>query len=126
MAGAASAARSVPPATHNRRVRRIVVDQAVVNARALDEAVQAIHNGGVIAMPTDTLYGLGADPFRADAVARVFRVKRRSTDKALPLLAADAGQDVPIAAKLSAVASLFLWLSVIFWGRMLLFFGTTF
>jgi hypothetical protein len=40
--------------------------------------------------------------------------------------AVGAGQDVPIAAKLSAVASLFLWLSVIFWGRMLLFFSTTF
>ena len=109
MAGAVSAARSVPPATHNRRVRRIVVDQAVVNARALDEAVQAIHSGGVIAMPTDTLYGLGADPFRADAVARVFQVKRRSTDKALPLLAADAGQVVehlgalpPLAARLAS------------------------
>src|SRR6266566_5187154 len=69
-------------------VRRIVVDEATVNERALVEAVRAIRRGGVIAMPTDTLYGLGVDPFRADAVARVFHVKGRSAERALPLLAA--------------------------------------
>ncbi len=37
-----------------------------------------------------------------------------------------AGQDVPMAAKLSAVASLFLWFGVIFWGRMLSFLSDTF
>jgi L-threonylcarbamoyladenylate synthase len=74
------------------RVRRIVVDEASVNERALDEAVRAIRRGGLVAMPTDTLYGLGVDPFRADAVARVFDVKGRSAEKALPLLAADAAQ----------------------------------
>jgi hypothetical protein len=34
-------------------------------------------------------------------------------------------QDAPIAAKLSAVTSLFLWITVMFWGRMLTFFGNT-
>ena len=50
-------------------MRRIIVDQVDVNPRVLDEAVRMIRSGGVIAMPTDTLYGLGVDPFRADAVA---------------------------------------------------------
>ena len=36
-------------------------------------------------MPTDTLYGLAADPFNAPAVARVFAVKGRAADRALPL-----------------------------------------
>ena len=45
-----------------------------------------------VALPTDTLYGLAADPFRADAVARVFLVKGRMADRALPLIAADADQ----------------------------------
>jgi hypothetical protein len=35
------------------------------------------------------------------------------------------GQDAPIAAKLSAVTSLFLWIAVMFWGRMLTFFSNT-
>jgi L-threonylcarbamoyladenylate synthase len=91
------------------RVRRIVVDEASVNERALDEAVRAIRRGGLVAMPTDTLYGLGVDPFRADAVARVFDVKGRSAEKALPLLAADAAQVIehigtlpPLAARLAS------------------------
>jgi L-threonylcarbamoyladenylate synthase len=73
-------------------VRRIVVHPIDVTSGALDAAVRAIRNGGIVAMPTDTLYGLGADPFRADAVERLFQLKGRSADKALPLIAADAGQ----------------------------------
>jgi hypothetical protein len=38
----------------------------------------------------------------------------------------DAGQDVPMAAKLSAITSLFFWFGVIFWGRMLSFLRDTF
>jgi len=37
-----------------------------------------------------------------------------------------AGQDVPVAAKLSAISSLFLWFGVMFWGRMLPFFSNAF
>ena len=73
-------------------VRRIVVDAAGPSAGALEEAVRAIRRGGVIAMPTDTLYGLGVDPFQSDAVARIFAVKGRSAERALPLVAADADQ----------------------------------
>jgi hypothetical protein len=40
--------------------------------------------------------------------------------------AVGAGQDAPLAAKLSAVTSLFLWITVMFWGRMLTFFSNTF
>ena len=58
-------------------MRRIVVDAATVNEHVLDEAVRAIRRGGVIAMPTDTLYGLAVDPFRAEAVERLFAVKGR-------------------------------------------------
>ena len=84
--------RSVSPPTHNDRVRRIVVDQATVNEQVLDEAVRAVLRGGVIAIPTDTLYGLAVDPFRAEAVERVFVVKGRAAERALPLVAADVDQ----------------------------------
>jgi L-threonylcarbamoyladenylate synthase len=73
-------------------VRRIVVDEATANERTLDEAVRAIRRGGVIAMPTDTLYGLAVDPFRAEAVERVFAVKGRASERGLPLIAADLEQ----------------------------------
>ena len=51
-----------------------------------------LRQGGVVAFPTDTFYGLGADVFCVDAVTRVFRIKGRRADVALPVLLADASQ----------------------------------
>jgi L-threonylcarbamoyladenylate synthase len=69
-------------------VRRIVVNEANVDEQALEAAVDAIRRGGVVAMPTDTLYGLAVDPFCVEAVDRVFAVKGRAAERALPLVAA--------------------------------------
>ena len=52
----------------------------------IDEAAFVIKNGGVISFPTRYLYGLGADAFNADAVDRVFEIKRRPHDKPLLVL----------------------------------------
>ena len=46
--------------------------------------------GGVILFPTDTLYGLGADPASAAGIAAVYRLKGRDAGKPLPVLIADA------------------------------------
>ncbi|MGH9344586.1 MAG: L-threonylcarbamoyladenylate synthase, partial [Terriglobia bacterium] len=45
---------------------------------ALECATKLIASGKVVAFPTDTVYGLGADPFNLAAVSEVFRVKGRS------------------------------------------------
>ena len=58
----------------------------------LRRAADLILSGGVVAIPTETVYGLAADPFNADAVRRVFAVKGRGAEKALPLIAADVDQ----------------------------------
>jgi len=73
-------------------VRRVFVDPGSPQRDAIQEAAKWILSGGVVAMPTDTLYGLAADPFSADAVARVFEAKGRAAERALPLIAADAQQ----------------------------------
>ncbi len=73
-------------------MRRVFVDPDSPQRDAIQEAATWIVNGGVVAIPTDTLYGLAADPFCAVAVARVFVVKGRSAERALPLIAADAAQ----------------------------------
>lgn len=44
---------------------------------ALDLAAQIIKQGGLVAFPTETVYGLGADAFNAEAVAKIFKVKNR-------------------------------------------------
>src|SRR4029077_15432207 len=73
-------------------MRRVFVDPGAPQRDALQEAAKWIRNGGLVALPTDTLYGLAADPFRRDAGARVFAVKGRAGGNPLPLTAADADQ----------------------------------
>jgi L-threonylcarbamoyladenylate synthase len=73
-------------------MRRVFVDPESPQRDAIQEAAKWILNGGVVALPTDTLYGLAADPFSRAGVARVFAVKGRGADRALPLIAADAAQ----------------------------------
>lgn len=58
----------------------------------LDTAVRLLRAGGVIAYPTETVYGLGCDPFDEQAVARLLRIKQRPVDKGLILVAADLAQ----------------------------------
>jgi len=61
-------------------------------ASQIDKAVKVLKEGGIVAYPTDTVYGLGADIFNADAVAKVYEVKRRSRTLPLPVLIGEAEQ----------------------------------
>jgi L-threonylcarbamoyladenylate synthase len=60
-------------------------------------AVEVLRAGGVVAIPTDTLYGLAACAFDVDAVRRVFEIKGRDPGAALPLLLGDP-EDVSLCA----------------------------
>jgi L-threonylcarbamoyladenylate synthase len=73
-------------------VRRIGVSAARPDAGGLGEAATVIEAGGVVAFPTDTLYGLAVNPFHPAAVARVFAAKGRAAERALLLIAADVEQ----------------------------------
>ncbi len=59
---------------------------------ALEYAARLVLSGQVVAFPTDTFYGLGADPFNLAAITEIFRVKRRSADRPIPLLVASLDQ----------------------------------
>ena len=56
---------------------------------AVKEAASVIKSGGLVAFPTDTVYGLGADARNAEAVRRIYGVKGRKGDKPLAFLVAD-------------------------------------
>src|SRR6266542_2184147 len=58
----------------------------------IGKAADVLRSGGVVAFPTDTLYGLASDPRRDDAIERLFALKRRRPDAAVPLIAADLSQ----------------------------------
>jgi L-threonylcarbamoyladenylate synthase len=60
--------------------------------REIDEAVRVLRAGGLVAFPTETVYGLGADAMNRDAVSRVFEAKGRPHDHPLIVHLADAGQ----------------------------------
>ena len=62
---------------------------SIDHPRALDIAIEIIEDGGVIAFPTDTVYGIGVSAFNEYAVDKLFRVKGRSLQKAIPILIGD-------------------------------------
>lgn len=57
-----------------------------------DDAAAAMRAGGVVAYPTEGVWGLGCDPFDETAVLRLLALKQRSVDKGLILVAAEASQ----------------------------------
>ena len=57
--------------------------------KALTRALAILRGDGLVAFPTDTVYGLGALAFHAAAVKRIYAAKGRSLEKAIPVLIAD-------------------------------------
>jgi L-threonylcarbamoyladenylate synthase len=68
------------------KILRINFDQPDRSRKAVEETQSVLKAGGVIAFPTDTFYGLGADPFNPDALSKIFRIKQRPADKPLLVL----------------------------------------
>ncbi len=69
--------------------RRKAAEIAPFSPPAVSRAASLVRTGGLIVYPTDTVYGLGCDPFDEAAVARLTAVKRRP-DKPIPILCASA------------------------------------
>ncbi|MDP3062782.1 MAG: L-threonylcarbamoyladenylate synthase [Chloroflexota bacterium] len=72
--------------------------------REIEIALRALLRDGVVAYPTDTLYGLGANAFSLRAVQRVFEIKGRRADMALPLLLAEASDIERVAVDIPPLA----------------------
>jgi tRNA threonylcarbamoyl adenosine modification protein (Sua5/YciO/YrdC/YwlC family) len=71
---------------------------------AIEVAVKALAAGELVAIPTDTVYGLAADPFHTGAADRLFAAKRRPRDVELPVLVADVEQALALAIGVPASA----------------------
>jgi len=63
-----------------------------MNFWQLKQAVQCLKGGGVIAYPTEAVFGLGCDPLNPYAVTRLLQLKQRDIAKGLILIAADQAQ----------------------------------
>jgi L-threonylcarbamoyladenylate synthase len=84
----------------------------VESAGALERALIVLNAGGLVAFPTDTVYGLGAVAFDDEAIKSIYRAKERPFEKAIPVLLADAA-DLDLVA--SAVPNIARRLAQLFW-----------
>ncbi len=82
--------------------RVLRVDPEACTAAELGPAVDWLRAGGVVAMPTDTFYGLAVDIRSAFAVRQLFALKGRDARAALPLIAADLAHVVACGGRLDA------------------------
>jgi L-threonylcarbamoyladenylate synthase len=78
----------------------------------LAEALAVLRDGGVVAYPTDTVYGLAVDAMRPDAIARLYTVKGRPESKAFPVII---GALTQLAAVVAAVPARAERLMAAFW-----------
>jgi L-threonylcarbamoyladenylate synthase len=73
-------------------MQRFIVDPYDPDPAAIAQAADVVRAGGVVAYPTDTLYGLAIDPGSETAAARLFAVKERDPASAIPLVASSVEQ----------------------------------
>lgn len=72
--------------------------------KQIEKGVDILRKGGIIAYPTDTVYGLGAGIYLESGIKKVYQAKQRSAGTALPVLLADASQLHEVAKDLSPEA----------------------
>jgi L-threonylcarbamoyladenylate synthase len=77
---------------------------APLPANAVLEAVRALGQGQPVGIPTDTIYGLAVDPFRAGATDRIFAAKRRPREVSLPVLVSGVDQALSLSTAVPALA----------------------
>jgi len=83
------------------RTRVRTVDPETPDVRAIAAAAAVVEAGGLVAFPTESFYGLGADALDSDAVARVFEAKGRPEHKALLVLVDSIDMAMGLAARIS-------------------------
>jgi len=73
------------PLAEEPRVVRVTDDESLWDG-LLEVGGEIVARGGLVVVPTDTVYGIGCDPFNASAVDTLFRAKGRGRDLPLPVL----------------------------------------
>ena len=65
----------------------LVIMKVNCHDEGIKKADEIIENGGVVIFPTDTVYGIGCNPYNANAVKKIYEIKSREKIKSLPVLA---------------------------------------
>ena len=93
-------------------VEVLKISSAAPERQIIGYAAEYIKRGRVIGVPTDTVYGLSADPFNLAAIEQVFQIKGRPESRALPILVSSIEQAVEL---VRDVPDAFLMLAHKFW-----------
>ena len=72
--------------------------------QARKETIRLIKDGAVVAVPTDTIYGIACDVFNPKAIDRIYEIKGRERTKAIPVLIGEFSQSEIISQKISSTA----------------------
>jgi len=83
------------------------VKTEILPAREVQRAVKILTSGGLVAFPTDTVYGLGALAFDQDSIKSIYRAKDRPVEKAIPILIGDIDDLELVAAEVPQMALIF-------------------
>jgi len=75
---------------------------------AIEAAAESILKGHLVIFPTDTVYGVGADPFNTKALTRLYQVKKRPIEKGIPILLADLDDLVKVTCEIPPSAAVLI------------------
>lgn len=67
----------------------LVINPKNPQLRLIRKVIEVLENGGIIAYPTDTVYGLGCDLFNPEAIRKIYRLKKMEGKKPLSFICAD-------------------------------------
>jgi L-threonylcarbamoyladenylate synthase len=67
-----------------KRIERVL--KVTCNKEGIEKASQIINQGGIVVFPTDTVYGIGCDPYNKDSVRKIYEIKSRKISKPFPVL----------------------------------------
>ena len=62
------------------------MDIVTCNESGINQIIDAYEKGQIIAFPTDTVYGIGCNPFNKDSISRIYDIKKRNGEKRFPIL----------------------------------------
>ena len=60
--------------------------QLACNSEGIATTIESFRRGGIIIFPTDTVYGIGCNPYNEESVDRIYQIKKREKTKLLPVL----------------------------------------
>lgn len=70
---------------HSVKVANVIDARKEPQARVVEEVASVVQHGGTVIFPTDTVYGIGCDPYDIVAIARIYGAKERPANKPLTL-----------------------------------------